>query len=383
MVRNKVIVLGFNHINALGIVRSLGEESIKPICVLYGSKSGMIFSSKYPSIVVHVDTVEEGLKFILDNFLNECLKPIIICSNDETASIIDKNYSKLKNDFYLPNAQIDGRITALMDKIIISEVAEQFGFVSPKSVLIDKNDSIPDDMVYPCFTKSIMTIKGGKKDVFLCGNKVELADALKKVRSDKILLQQYIDKKNEICLQGLSINSGKQIYIPFIEKFFRFTKNEFGGYVYFEKFENQKEEFRNNVHKLIEETQYSGLFSVEFLVDKSNNLFFTEINFRHDGFSYFTTTGGANLPYIWCKSLVNNSLEIEDVLLKDYFTGMNELTDFFQFVRTKKISVQKWINQCIKADSHLLYNKKDLGPLFHTLKSFIVLALNKYLLNHK
>lgn len=380
MISNKVIVFGFNHLNALGITRSLGEAGIKPICVLYGPKSGMIFSSKYPSKLVHVETVKDGLELIIAKFSDENEMPIIICSNDDTASIIDRNYSNLKKIFHLPNAQGDGRITALMDKSIISDVAAQFGFTSPKSVLIDKNDSIPEDVVYPCFTKSSMTIKGGKKDVFICNNRIELADALKKVRSDKILLQQYIDKENEICLQGLSINSGKQIYIPFVERFFRFTENEFGGYVYFEKFEKQKEEFRNKIQKLIEETQYSGLFSVEFLVDKNSNLYFTEINFRHDGFSYFTTTGGANLPYVWCKSIVNDRLDISDISLRDYFVGMNELTDFFQFVKTRKLSFVKWLNQCLKADSHLLYNRRDLGPFLHAIGDYMRIAFDKYLL---
>jgi len=377
---NKVIVFGFNHINALGITRSLGEKNIKPICVIYGPNKGMVLSSKYPSKKCHVNTLQDGYNFILDNYKNQKLKPIIFCSNDDTASIIDNNYLELKDHFYIANARRAGRITEMMDKFTISSMAGSVGFTSPQSVVVNKGDLLPVNISYPCFTKSIMTIKGGKKDVFLCHNEEELNEALQSIRSEKVLIQEYISKKNEICLQGFSIKEGRKIFIPYVEKFYRFTENEFGGYVYFEKYQNQKKEFINKIEKLIRSTQYTGLFSIEFLVDQKDNLFFTEINFRHDGFSYFTTSGGANLPYVFCKSLISDDLELDGIVLKDHFTGMNELTDFFQFVRTKKLSVFKWLIQCLRADSHLLFNRKDVKPFIHMMLEYVKIAWSKYLL---
>lgn len=380
MFHNKSIVFGFNHINSLGIVRSLGEKNISPICVLYGPKVNFIYKSKYPSKIISVINPYEGLEYILQYYTKEQYKPVIICSNDLTASIIDKNFSKLKDYFYLPNAKYDGAITFLMNKSNISNLASKLGFAIPQSIIINKKQKFFNNVIYPCITKSLQTISGGKKDVFLCNNKKELEIALTKVESQEILVQQYINKKNEICLQGVSINGGKQIYIPYIERFFRFTKNEFGGYVYFTKFEKEKLNFIDKIKSLLQETNYSGLFSVEFLLDLDDNLYFTEINFRHDGFSYFTTVGGANLPFIWFNSIISDKLMIDDIVLKEEFTGMNELTDFFQFVRTGQISIFKWFIECLKADSYLLYNKDDIKPFIYLILEYAKIFFKKYIL---
>lgn len=138
---NKIIVIGANHSNTLGAVRSLGEEGVKPICVLHGNGTGLIFDSKYPNFCVYRPNVRECLEYIKENFSNEKYKPIILPCEDIASSLIDLNYNDLKNDFYIHNAGEQGRITHYMDKRTIGLLAEKHGFKIPKTWIYTKNEN--------------------------------------------------------------------------------------------------------------------------------------------------------------------------------------------------------------------------------------------------
>lgn len=366
---NKVIVFGASHLNMLGLVRSLGEAGIRPICILLNSKKGLVWESKYPQEKIYQESVESGFEYIISNYNNEKEKPFILSTDDRTASIIDKNYSKLKEHFIVPNAGEDGRITMLMEKSNIAKLAQESGFITPYTNIIIKGEELPQDIPFPCFVKPVISIEGSKKDPKICYNEEELRDNISRFSSNRILVQEYINKNTELCFQGYSIRVGTEVktFFPFVLRYKRFTKTAFGGFVELNRFEDK--EFRQQLNALLKKTQYEGLFSVEFLEGKNGELYFTEINFRHDGYSYFTTTGGANLPADWLTSKLKN--EIVEGKLKDQVIGINELTDYTQFVKTKKISIFRWLWDCFKADSHLLYNKKDNKPLKYFIKSWL------------
>lgn len=366
---NKVIVFGASHLNMLGLVRSLGEAGIKPICILLNSKKGMVWESKYPQEKIYQESVESGFEYILKNYSNETEKPFLFSTDDRTASIFDKNYSKLKEHFIVPNAGEDKRITMLMEKSKIAKLAQEVGFTTPYTNIIVKGEELPKDIPYPCFVKPVISIEGSKKEPTICNNEEELKDSLSRFRSDRILVQEYVNKNTELCFQGYSIRVGKEVktFLPFVLRYKRFTETAFGGYVELNRFEDK--ELREKIHALLNKTQYEGLFSVEFLEGKNEKLYFTEINFRHDGYSYFTTTGGANLPAGWVKSKLKNEIIVGE--LKNHVIGINELTDYTQFVKTKRISIFRWLWDCFTADSHLLYNKKDNKPLKHFIKSWL------------
>lgn len=81
-IRNKVIVFGSNHLNALGIVRGLGQNGVSPICILTENNRGFVFDSKYPAFCVFQQDAAEGLDYIIQHYGNEEEKPIIIPSCD-------------------------------------------------------------------------------------------------------------------------------------------------------------------------------------------------------------------------------------------------------------------------------------------------------------
>lgn len=368
MIKNKVIAFGCNHQNMLGLVRSLGEKGIHPYCVLLNTKDGMVFRSKYPKACHWAESPDMGFQYIIENFSNEDFPPILLSTDDMTETLFDKNASVLQKRFIVPASDEDGKITFLMEKQNIAELAKKCGFVVPSMFIAQHGFPLPNDINYPVFTKSIKSIDGGKKEENVCYSEDELLTTLSNSKHGSLLVQKYIEKQTEWCFQGFT--DGNNVFLPYVMKYLRYTEKAFGGYVKLEHFNDI--DFKENIRNLIRQTRYVGLFSVEFILDKDGTPYFTEINFRHDGYSYFTTTGGANLPFLYCKAVAEGIYEANENNTVPSIIGMNELIDLGQFVSTKKISIVKWFYQFITADSHLLWNKKDTGPLKHLIKNKIV-----------
>lgn len=369
MVDNKIIIFGVNNLNSLGIVRSLGEKRIKPVCVLLSLDHGYVFDSKYPSSCVYAESIEDGLNYIVENFSNEKVKPIILPCEDRTSSYVDLHYDDLKDVFYVHNAKENGRITYFMDKVNIGKLAEKHGFKIPKYWLYSKEENDVSKVEYPCFVKADMSLNGFKKAEKVCRDRDELQAFVESNDFQNLVIQEYIDKTNELCCQGFSINGGEDVYIPFHETFLQFTKEAFGGYVVLKP--NADRERDKIIKAMLSEIGYTGMFSAEFLVDRSGEYYFTEINLRNDGFAYFSTAGGANLPYLFCESLISGHIDVSEVVLKDEVVGLNEFYYLRQAVRSGDDSMFGFIRKYLKADSCLLSNKYDMAPLFGYLKKYV------------
>ena len=71
LLTHRFIVFSVDHYNPLGVVRSLGEEGIKPFAIVIaasGRPPCMIPNSKYLDGVSIVASIEEGYKYLIDNF---------------------------------------------------------------------------------------------------------------------------------------------------------------------------------------------------------------------------------------------------------------------------------------------------------------------------
>lgn len=97
---NQVIVIGTDHHNTLGIIRSLGEEGKLPIVMLPNLKLAFITKSKYINKVIWFDKPNDVIDILLRDYVNETNKAIIICAEDVSISVIDSHYDLLKNLFY-------------------------------------------------------------------------------------------------------------------------------------------------------------------------------------------------------------------------------------------------------------------------------------------
>lgn len=362
---HKFIVFCEDHYNPLGIVRSLGEAGIHPIVILVTKRPIMINHSRYVGQLHHVQSLDEGYQILLSAYGNESLKPFVYSSDDGLASLLDLHYDELKDHFYFFHGHEQGIVTHYMDKEHICQLAVECGAQIAKTEMVTPG-TLPKTVSYPLITKAIISTLGGwKKDSFICRNEDELKEAYRHIRSERILLQEYIDKKNELCLDGFSFNNGEEVVIPYYSNYIRFPENGYGPYMVLRPFVDER--VMGWVKAILRKVGFTGIFSVEFLIDKNDDLYFLEVNFRNSTWSYAYTCGGYNMPVLWAKATLDGHLDLTDRTPLAEFTAMVEPADFDEnVVKCKKVGLIQWMKEMRKATCYY-YNRHDQLPFWFFL----------------
>lgn len=370
--RHKHILLVEDHTNPLGIVRSLGEEGIRPIVLLCSKNPILVNKRKYVGEFHRFDNIEDGYKYLVAHYGNEELKPFIYNGSDDITLLLDSYYEELKDKFYFTNGQ--GGIKKYLQKYDITQAALECGLQIPKEELL-KVGELPKALKYPVFTKAATSANGGvwKDQAHICNNEEELKAAYKTMHVDKILVQEYVKKKNELCINGVSISGGAEIFMPYACSYYRLRPDSYGGYEFLFPFKD--EILADKISKLLKVTHFSGIFDIEFLIGEDDELYFMEINFRNSGCSYACTDGGFNLPFRWAVSTLQNKLYLDGFKPILKFDAMNEIGDYYDSVKTKKVSIFNWIKELKGCKSYYLYNAKDPAPF----RNFIFQKIKKKL----
>ncbi len=377
---HKHIVLCGDNINALSLVRSLGEAGIRPIViVVQEGHIPLIEKSRFISVLHQTDSIEDSYKILL-SLADENLKPFIYTSDDNHQSLLDKNYDVLKDKFFFFNCDESGRITQLMNKAILCNLAEECGFNVPAREVVDRG-TLPHSLSYPVYTKTLTPYQyGWKMDAGIYYTPEDLANAYGHMVSKEFLLQEYIKKKDELEIHGFSINEGQDVYFSFCSHYFRMSETTFGFYKYYKRF--QDEDLKQRIVQIIRKARYTGLFEVEFLVDENDEKWFLEVNFRLPLSNYACTYGGENLPFLWAKSMLSGQVESADaVKTREEFTFMNEVSDFMTSVVNKEVPFKTWLKELRNCDCLVLYHKNDTRPFYfyiwNRLKSAVLKRTHK------
>lgn len=370
-----IIITGDNG-NALGVLRSLSEYGIQPIIIyLQENRFPYLLNSKYCKVKHIVYSYEEGTDLLISKYGNEDRLPFVYTCDDSIESILDSRYNELNGKFYFFHSGETGRINHLMNKDTICELAKSCGFVPPQKEVVETGQ-LPKTLSYPVITKTLMSIMGAwKNDVFICNSEEELLLAYKKIKSPKLLIQEYIRKKNELAIMGFSIKEGEQVFMPFQLSYFRTPDSAYGSYMYFKPFTDS--DLKERIHKLIKLCKYSGCFEIEFLIEPNDRLRFLEVNFRFSYWNYAITYGGVNYPVAWASATLSGKIDESQCHLKHYFTAMDEPGDYGQVVATKKMSIRSWIKEMRHTDILYIYNKNDRRPAIKYWKS-VIISIAKY-----
>lgn len=360
--KHKFISFVEDHYNPLNVIRSLGERGIRPIVILISEHPVMIPHCRYVQKLYKVKTREEGYKILIDKFSKEEYKPFIFCSDDHGAGFLDRHYDELKDHFYFYNAGVQGRVTWLQNKDNITNLGSEAGLDNPKKEVVETG-VLPTTLKYPIITKVLASTMGAwKNDVFICKNEDELKEAYQKIKSPQLILQEYINKVGEFCMEGFSINDGQDIFIPYKADYIRYYNNSYGHYMNMIPFEDG--EFKEKIKNLFKLTKFNGIFEIEFMKGPDGKNYFLEINLRASTWNYALTVGGGNLPYFWAKSTLAGRILFEEMELRDKpFKAIVEPSDFVRNV--KKVGFFKWLMQCFGAECHYYFNSKDPMPFFY------------------
>ena len=375
--KHKFIIFGSYSANTLGQIRGLGEKGIKPVVVLMHKNTFRVDKSRYIFHLFNVKDVDRGLDLIIEKYGNEQYKPFLYTDCDNVVEAFDRRYNELVDRFFFWNAGGQGMLHQYFNKNEQIELAKKCGFRVPNTEVVKVGD-LPQSLSYPIFTKSVDSLdQYWKGNAYICHTEQELREAYDKMDVNEILLQEYILKKNEIPIEGISLNGGSEVKLFVKSVNYRFTKDSYGIYRHLEPFKDI--ELERLVRQYIREINYTGVFEIEFLIGPNEELFFLETNYRITQYNFGYTKFGVNFPYLYAMSILNGSIDEQDVKYSPNmpFNVMSEFEDFRISVLHGQLSFFRWIKDVYETDCFSFYDSKDKSPFYYTLISKFVNLISK------
>lgn len=370
-----VIVFGQHCWNSLGQIRSFGELGIKSHVLWINNDDFTPKHSRYVETFHSFSSFEDGFDFLLSSFFDIGKKYLITTDSDKVVSWLDQHFDELKDRFYFFNAGQQGRLSSFMAKDRQLKLAEEFGLNVPKTKIVKKGQLI-HGLEYPVFTKSLDSYSfGWKSNSFICRNELELLEAYESIKDDSIILQEFIEKDNEVAIEGISYHGGRDVYMPIQGEYLRIEDGGFGTWKRNETY-HLGNELKTKIQNIMNHIGYYGVFEIEFIRDKKGILYFLEINFRHTQYNHALTDMGVNLCQLFALSQINDAIVEDEIIIKSPSITMNEYSEYYKYVKTGRIGLLKWICDIFKTNSFYCYDKRDRRYFYRIMT---IMIRNKFL----
>lgn len=358
-----VIVFAMEHYNPLGLIRTLGRCGISPVYIAVKGRGVSSSKSRYIKKVHYAETAEEGYRVLLKEYGSGSMpeKPFVLTTDDDIQSILDLHYSELKDRFIMYNAGADGRVTMYMDKKRILETAEKHGLKVLPTVVTDRG-VIPEGLEYPVITKAMSPTEADwKKNVFICGSEEELKEAFGEIACQKVLIQKFVEKKNELCLDGFTIDRGRKSFIPMGTNYNYLIRGYYSPYMTAFNFEDK--EILASLDSMLAEIGFEGIFSIEFIIDQDDACYFSEVNFRNSTWNYIASSIGMPIPVLWCEAMLAGRIdESWKRTFPENFTAMTEPIDYKIRVEGGRADLAQWLVDFKTTDVPFYLDPEDPEP---------------------
>lgn len=362
-----IIIWGPDNYNALGLLRQLSVTDIPVLFLLNGKVENCATKSIHCKQYVKTADYQSGLRFLLDNFIeNDNHKSILIPFGDRAAEVIDKNRDILSTRFHLMGTQKAGLLSKIDNKNEMTVIAESCGFLVPKSVRFNI-DSDVTTVPMPCILKptSNQGIREFKTKIIH-----DTSDLIKFKQylnpEYEYILQELIPKTKDILVYGCRINNGEVILAgQFIKD--RWSDDGGGSHGLLTK---ELPDYLSlpSIEKFLKKIDYKGLFSVEYgLVD--DKAYFYEFNLRNDGTSHLFYQAGANLPLAWVNDCLGTSISCSTRITTPGW-NINEIYDIAN-VFHRKLSYRQYKKDKSAATIFHYYDKDDIEPWKYASKKAI------------
>lgn len=364
------IIFAMDHYNPLGLARSLGEEGIQSIVIAEKSKTDISSYSKYVKEYVRVETVDDGYKVLMDKFAGKYpQKPFLLTCDDRTIEFLDRRYDEWKDYFIGFNAGKKDQISKYMDKFEILELAKKHGLKTLDTICVDKG-TVPENLEYPIITKSISPVVGGwKSDVHICNNETELLAAYSKIKAPQVIIQKFIDKKNEYCIDGFCAANGTIMFNAIESRYNYMIPGYYSPYMTVQNY--RQTEIGRALAAMMREVGFEGIYSIEFLIDQDDTYYFSEINFRNSTWSYAATKAGMNLPVLWAEAMLTGKLDGDPTKkIEEGFMAMVEPIDYGKRVPTGRAEWGEWLRDFREAKCPYYYSKDDIEPFLYMCRNW-------------
>ena len=362
---NRVILLGGDHHNLLGLARDFGVNGVAPTGIIVCAESDYLFSnkSKYWEKVWCVDTEEAAIELIKATFSDEAKPAVIIASSDAAAAALDAHYEELENHFILPGFQVGGRILELMNKEKQVSYANEIGveMLTSETMLLNGYEY---SKKYPVILKPVASVEGKKTDIKICNNVQEEEDSVQELMNagyPHVLRQLYLKTREEYVLTGA--------VMPVLHKCnFTLVKHTRQwpvcfGTGSFSEFVTDKRmlAFCEQVMDKVQKSGYCGLIDIEFFGTPDGKVYLNEFNWRSSGRNFVSLYTDVHSAYWWYCAVTGIKYDDSQRISTKSGWTMNEITDF-RHIFKRKISVAEWLRDVQKTDSFAVWDRRDPAP---------------------
>lgn len=360
-----VIIIGTSHHNTYGMIKCFGEQGIKPILIIYGCKDSFVLYSNYIAKSFIVDAVDDVLELLINK--SEIWDgSLVVSCTDAIASEIDLHYDSVKDSYRVFSCGESGKLTYSMNKLVQAKNAKDVGFAVPCS-FEGRVDQLKECFVpFPRITKPVESIHGGK-NIIISRNQEEFDKSISMFNeTDKVIIQQFIQKEYEIVIVGLSIDNN--IVIPgYVHK----HRDQMGGTTYatIKPVTEISALVIDWCKKFVKILNYSGLFGIE-LIKRGDDYFFIEMNLRSDATTYAIAKAGVNLPMILYKHIVDGKDFNPCIGTIKEIHSMVEFPDFIHVLK-REISILQWYKQLKNCNCRYFFSIEDKKPYKVYRKKFI------------
>ncbi len=352
----KAIVIGSKGVNALGLIRSLGERQFDVTFMSAYSKIESKYTKEYLKLP---DNRKKWLALLQKYGQIRKEKVGMFPTDDDTAFWLDENYEALQEYFIVPHAE--GKMRTLADKSVMNEIAKKAELSVPDFIKLSLAESERKNQ-YPIILKPYAGYAGSKGDISICHNDDEYTNAvqtLKKQGYKEVLLQQLLDdpEQEEIGLMGMSLNNGQVVIPGIIHKIRSYPAGK--GSTSYARFSSDMSEINEEkIKKFVSATGYVGIFDIE-MIKAYGKYWFIEINYRNGQYGYIPTAAGYNLPANWVYGMKNEKVEKCNNLKEIYY--INEREDY-RHVKEGTINKKEWLKEFHAASAYGMYCPGDQRP---------------------
>lgn len=357
----RTCVIGDNHVNTLGVIRSLGELGYRPIVVVSDEGRQWVKKSRYIDKAYVIEKDPDALLRVLMNIAQEDQKRWVFPCGDFYVRLLDSNYDLLSRYYHLPNcSNKENGMRDFMSKAKMQEIAVAAGFEDLKTKFfcdtgdrqrVDEFGEYYSDS-YPLLIRADKTGTGALEFVIV-KDEEELRKVLNTEGIGTVLIQKYISVEEELGIQGVSFGSERNPEICGTIHKIRTSTVAHGSTTYAELTVDTDKALSEKIRRFLEAVNYSGIFDIEVMISK-NKTYFVECNFRNGAYGYAFSRAGLNLPALWMGD--------DDCSTKrEKLTLMNEISDC-RHIRAGNITCHKWIKEFLTCSVYLTLNMRDIKP---------------------
>ena len=372
----QVIVLGADHHNALGIIRSLGEMGIMPYYILISDKwiNPTTFSKYIKKTYKCSCDDNKAILDLLENEFKDLYYPIIIPTGDPAAKFLDENYDSLSKRYIIQNINNkQGEIIQLMDKQKQMSLCEKYNLKHAKTWKVDLNNI--DKAINFCnkvIIKPCISADGSKCDIVISdGNDVykHLLE-FKEKGYGSVLIQEFMNIDKEYSMLGIAYNNDV-IISGICQKDYVYPKKRgntaYGKLIPTQEFKYNIDEFK----RILKDVNYTGLFEIE-TYDVNGELYFNEINFRNSAITYALTGNGVNYVGVYVNNYLDVNRNLKKYIDKEYYFCVEH--SLIKAAREGQLTLKEAKNK-LHTSFKIIYNKHDMCPLFMRSVNSVYLRL--------